>query len=151
MHSLSRSAEEKQTAKADIHVGALLNAPLHCVHSGAFANGTTKPLRAPLCRADAYRSRKLSCKASVSLRCALCRRQFLLWPSMLQPNERSAEIALPHSLHDSDGCRGSDCSSSPIMCSRDHASSVVSASRDPATCLKQWDLCWAKVGDWPYW
>ena len=123
-----------------------------CGHTSASANGTSEPLTS-LSSADAYRSRKLSCKAPVSLRCALCRRRFRLWPSMLQPNECPADVTpTTNSLHGSDGSIGSDSSGSSMMvCSRDDAPSVASAARHAAAGLKQWDLCWAKVGDWPYW
>ena len=148
---LPRRAEEKQAKEADVHVRAVLSAHLRCAHTSASANGASEPLTS-LSSADAYRSRKLSCKAPVSLRCALCRRRFRLWPSMLQPNECPADVTPTNSLHGSDGSIGSDSSGSSMMvCSRDDASSVASAARHAAAGLKQWDLCWAKVGDWPYW
>lgn len=149
---LPHRAEEKQAKEADVHVRAVLSAHLRCAHTSASANGASEPLTS-LSSADAYRSRKLSCKAPVSLRCALCRRRFRLWPSMLQPNECPADVTpTTNSLHGSDGSIGSDSSGSSMMvCSRDDASSVASAARHAAAGLKQWDLCWAKVGDWPYW
>ena len=122
--------------------------------SRASANCFCEPLTL-LNRADAYRNRKLACRSSVSLRCALCRRQFLLWPSMLQPNERVAGITPPLSHRDRgsdiDGTGSSDSLSSSAIHCRVDASGVSAAARDVAASWQQWDLCWAKVGDWPYW
>lgn len=122
--------------------------PYACSDSSSSASSFGEPLT-PFNRADAYRSRKLSCKSCVSLRCALCRRRFLLWPSMLRPNQSvTGTLQLPRDSDGSSGC--SDSSSSAAVRCRVHASNASAAALDSIS-WKQWDLCWAKIGDWPYW
>jgi hypothetical protein len=105
----------------------------------------------PLCSSDAYRSRKKLCKASVALRCALCRSHFLLWPSQLQRHQLPAK-ATPAELHyDSDSSYSSNTSDTSNTCPRHPASSSLSVMNDNTAHWKRWDLCWAKVGDWPFW
>ena len=151
LHTLPYSAKEKQIQEAEISVRAPSSAPLALRWHKCICCHLNQDFLTPLSRADAYRSRRLACKASVSLRCALCRSRFRLRPSQLQQHESSAEAAPPNSLHNSDGSLGGSSSDSSRPCLHGHALSVSPDAHGAATAWKQWDLCWAKVGGWPYW